>query len=177
MALKIEEKLLGDMIPGELLRFEYRRKMLLGVAAQCEFLRIPSGLVIVVLEDIPERPGTATGCVPINEYLAARTGLSYGSGHELVVLPSAPVVSANDKRFPSTGALLVGSALRGLQSVYLGDTLNDSALIINIDRWAAIPNRYDHPAHFAVLEWELRMIPNAPTSSLALSIYTFKANG
>ena len=53
----LDAKLLGEMVPGELIRFPTGRAMVLGLVAGCDFMEIPSGLVIILLGDLPGQPG------------------------------------------------------------------------------------------------------------------------
>jgi hypothetical protein len=101
-------KLLGEMTPGELIRFRFRGKMLLGMVAGCDFLQIPCGMVIIVLDDLPDRPGTVGGFLPLDGFLMEEIGLSYGTEHVVVVHPDAPIALNTDERFNTNGALLGG---------------------------------------------------------------------
>ena len=83
----LNAKLLAEMGPGELIRFRFRGRMVLGMVAGCDFLQIPSGMVIIVLEDLPDRPGTAGGFVPMVEFLMTETALSYGTKHIVINTP------------------------------------------------------------------------------------------
>lgn len=104
----LHAKLLGESIPGEMVRFKFRGKMLLGIVAGCDFLRIPSDKVIVVLEDISDRPGSAGKFLPMGDSMMAEACLSFGTSHIVVVHTAAPTAPEGDERFNINGVLQVG---------------------------------------------------------------------
>lgn len=169
-------KLLGEMSPGELIRFRFGEKMLLGMVARCDFLEISSGMVIVVMDDLPDRPGTAGGFLPMDEFFLAETGLSYGTKHIVVVHPAAPVVWETDERFYTNGALLVGGG-RVIRSRVLNNRYRDFALTIDIDKWHAVPTSPQNPLprRVAVLAWELRLLTDMRIDPPLRPVFTFAA--
>ena len=134
----LHAKPIAEMVPGELIRFPFRRTMPLGILAGCDFLRIPSGKVIVLLEDSPDRPGTATGFLPVADALLPEIALSYGASHGIVVHPWAPAASSGDELFGTNGALLVGAGNRAIRSHSAHAYFEETTLIIDIDNWMAI---------------------------------------
>ena len=179
MAPELDARLLGEMAPGELIRFRFRAKMILGMVAGCDFLQIPSGMVIMVLEDLPERPGTAGGFLPMVEFLMTETALSYGTKHIVIVHPAAPVASESDDRFNTNGALLVGGTVRTVRSRSVKDDSSEYALNIDIDHWTAVRSSHPHPQprRVAVLAWELRLLANGPLDPPLAPVFTFAAGG
>jgi hypothetical protein len=121
----LDAKLLGEMVPGELIRFPAGGAMMLGVVAGCDHLGIASGLVIVLLEDLPDRAAAGGRFLPINEFMMSKTGLSYGREHIVVVHPSAPAAGPSDERFATDGALLVATGARALRTRNLSDDFTD----------------------------------------------------
>jgi len=179
MAPELDARLLGEMAPGELVRFRFRGKMMLGMVAGCDFLQIPSGMVIMVLEDLPDRPGTAGGFLPMVEFLMAEPALSYGTKHIVIVHPAAPVASESDARFNTNGALLIGGGARTVRSRSVKDDISDFALNIDIDHWTAVRNSHPHvrPRRVAVLAWELRLLADVPLDPPLAPVFTFAAGG
>jgi len=175
----LNAKLLAEMGPGDLIRFRFRGRMVLGMVAGCDFLQIPSGMVIIVLEDLPDRPGTAGGFVPMVEFLMAETALSYGTKHIVIVHPAAPVASEADDRFNTNGALLIGGGVRTMRSRSVNDGSSDYALTIDIDQWTAVRSSHPHPQprRVAVLAWELRLLANVPLDPPLPPVFTFAAGG
>ena len=179
MAPELDARLLGEMAPGELIRFRFRAKMILGMVAGCDFLQIPSGMVIMVLEDLPDRPGTVGGFLPMVEFLMTETALSYGAKHIVIVHPAAPVASESDDRFNTNGALLVGGTVRTVRSRSVKDDSSEYALNIDIEHWRAVRSSHPHaqPRRVAVLAWELRLLTNIPLDPPLPPVFTFAAGG
>ena len=175
----IQAKLLGKSIPGELIRFKFRGRMLLGIVAGCDFLRIPSDKVIVVLEDIPDRPGSAGKFLPMGDYMMAETCLSFGTSHIVVVHPEAPTAPDGDERFDLNGVLQVGDDGRAIRSHSAQDTFNDYTLIIDLGSWKAVQPIFPHsrPRRIAVLAWELRLITDVPLEPPLSPVFGFAAGG
>ena len=175
----LNAKLLADMGPGDLIRFRFRGRMVLGMVAGCDFLQIPSGMVIIVLEDLPDRPGTAGGFVPMVEFLMTETALSYGTKHIVIVHPAAQVAPEDDDRFNTNGALLIGGGVRAMRSRSVKDDSSDYALTIDIDQWTAVRSSHPHPQprRVAVLAWELRLMVNVPLYPPLSPVFTFAARG
>jgi len=169
----LEAKLLGEMVPGELIRFSFRRTMLLGIIAGCECFQLPSGLVIILLDEIPERPGTALGFVPMIESMMSQIALSYGLQSCLVVHPTAPVASDRDERFNTTGALLIGGGVKAIRSRMVRDEFNELTLLINAESWTAIPQGIAQPQRLAVLAWELRLLHDLDLNPAVPPVFTF----
>lgn len=169
-------KRLGEMAPGELIRFQFGEKMLLGMVAGCDFLQIPSGLVIVVLDDLPGLSVTVGGFLPLDEFLMTEIGLSYGTEHIVIVHPAAPVASKTDERFNTSGALLVGGG-RFIRSRVLTNRYRDFSLTIDIDKWQAVPTSPQNPlpSRVAVLAWELRLLTGTPIDPPLRPVFTFAA--
>ena len=175
----LHAKLLGETIPGELIRFHFRGKMVLGMVAECDFLQIPSGMVIVVLEDLPDRSGSAGKFLPMDNYLMTAPGLSFGTAHIVVVHPAAPVASDTDERFDINGALLVGPDARAIRSHSAKDEFSDYTLIIDIESWRAVrtvPPK-PRPWRVAVLAWELRMLIDVPLDRPLPPVFIFAGGG
>ena len=179
MAPDLDARLLGEMAPGELVRFRFRGKMILGMVAGCDFLQIPSGMVIMVLEDLPDRPGTAGGFLPMVKFLMAEPALSYGRKHIVIVHPAAPVASKSDARFNTNGALLIGGGARTVRSRSVKDDISDFVLNIDIDHWTVVRNSHPHvrPRRVAVLAWELRLLADVPLVPPLAPVFTFAAGG
>jgi hypothetical protein len=173
----LHAKLLGETIPGELIRFRFWRKMVLGMVAGCDFLQIPSGMVIVALEDLPDRPGSAGGFLPMVEHLMTETALSFGTAHMVVVHPAASAASDADEQFNTNGVLLVGGDARAIRSRSAKDDYSDHTLIIDVDSWKAIRTALPHPRRWrvAVLNWELRLLTHVPIHPPLPPVFTFAA--
>lgn len=174
---RINAKPVGEMVPGELIRFRFRGRMPLGIVAGCDFLQIPSGRVIVLLEDVPDRPGTTTGFTPVADAMMSETALSYGTSHTIVVHPSAPAASIDDERFATNGALLVGKGSRAIRSRSTHDYFSEVTLTVDVDNWAAIQNAYTRQRPVAVLGWELRLLPEVPLDPPLPPVFIFRAGG
>ena len=177
IAPELEAKPVGEMVPGELMRFRFRRKMLLGIVARCDFLQIPSGMVIVLLEDSPDRPGTATGFMPVADALMPEVGLSYGTSHSIVVHPLAATLSHGDDQFGTNGALLVGKGSWAIRSHSAHDYFSEVTLTIDVANWTAVQNAYPRQRPVAVLAWELRLLTEFPLDPPLAPVFTFRAGG
>jgi hypothetical protein len=173
----LDARPIGEMTPGELIRFPSGAANPLAVVAGCDFLEIPSALVVILLEDYPDRPGTAGGLLPVNEYMMETVGLSYGRQHIVVVDPLAPAVNREDQRFTLDGALLVNANVRALRTRVLLNGSKGAALYIDLDTWKAVrsePSRFQ-VWQFAVLAWEIRPMTDPRLSLPVQPIFTFRA--
>jgi hypothetical protein len=175
----LDAKLLGEMVPGELIRFPAGRAMVLGIVAGCDHLGIASGLVIVLLGDLPDRPGVAGQFLPISEFMMSKTGLSYGREHIVVVHPSAPVAEPSDERFATDGALLVAPGARALRTSRVIDAFSDVVLTIDIETWKAVRSAPPHPSPWrvAVLAWEIRLVTGVSINPPLSPVFTFRTGG
>jgi hypothetical protein len=176
MISELQAKLLGDMAPGELVRFPFRRWMPLGIVACCDVHQSPAGIVIFLLEDLPDRPGTSTRYIPVLDFLISEVGLSYGKSCDVVVHPAAPVVAAGHQGFSIDGALLVGGGVRALRSQPELESFSGATILIDADKWAAIPRSLHEPKRVAILAWELRLQRDGRIDQLAPPVFTFAAN-
>lgn len=169
---------LGKMTPGELIRFRFRGRMPLGIVAKCDFLQIPSGMVVIVLEDLPDYGATAGGFLPITEHLMAQPSLSYGTTHTVAVHPSAPVASDGDDGFDMNGVLMVGGGTRTIRSRLLNGGASDFTLMIDVDKWEAVRTGTPYaPQRVAVLAWEVRLFVKTPLEPPPAPVFTFAVRG
>src|ERR1700722_10382765 len=95
----LDAKSVAETSAGELIRFPLCGKMILGIVVGCDSLKLPFGKVIVLLENMPERPGTLLHFMHVSDYLMTALCLSFGAGHGLVVHPSARSASMNDEEY------------------------------------------------------------------------------
>jgi hypothetical protein len=164
------------MVPGELIRFRAGGAMALGIVAGCDLIGIASGLLIVLLGDLPDRPGVTGRFLPINEFMIPKTGLSYGRDHIVVVHPSAPAAEPSDERFVTDGALLVAPGARAFRTGILTDDFTDIVLTIDIDTWKAVrrtlPDR--PPWRVAVLAWEIRLVTDVSINPPLPPVFAFR---
>lgn len=172
----LDAKLLGEMVPGELIRFPAGGAMVLGIVAGCDHMGIAPGLVIVLLEDLPDRSGVAGQFLPINEFMMSKTGLSYGREHIVIVHPSALAADPSDERFATDGALLVATGARALRTRILRDDFADIRLTIDIDTWQAVRSAPPHrpPWRVAVLAWEVRLVTDVSINPPLPPVFTFR---
>jgi len=172
----LDAKLLSEMAPGELVRFPAGATMVLGIVAGCDFMGIPSGLVIVLLEELPDQPGAVGRFLTVNEFLGSKTGLSYGREYDIVVHPSAPTANSSDKQFATDGALLVAAGARAIRTRNLRDDTTDTVLIIDTDTWKAVPSATPYRRWLvAVLAWELRLATEVSKNHPLPAVFTFRA--
>jgi hypothetical protein len=171
----LDAKLMGETSPGELVRFPFGLKMLLGLVVGCDFLQLPSGMVIVLLEDIPDRPGTSLCFTAVTEYMMAETCLSYGARHKIIVHPTTSVASMNAEEFVTNGALLVGGGKCAVRSRSVRDEFSDFALLVDTDSWTAVQNTHPQPQRVAVLGWELSLAPDVSLDPPLPPIFVFSA--
>jgi len=172
----LSAKLLGEMVPGELIRFPARGAMVLGIVAGCDHMGIASGLVIVLLEDLPDRPGVVGRFLPIDDFMTPKTGLSYGREHSVVVHPSAPAAGSSDRRFATDGALLVAAGARALRTRILRDDITDILLTVDIDTWKAVRSAPLDPSPWrvAVLAWEIRLVTDESINPPLPPVFAFR---
>jgi len=170
-------KRLGEATPGELVRFPFRGKMVLGIVAGCDSLQIPSSKVIVVLEDLRDRPGSAAGFLPMYDSLLTETALSYGSAHIIVVHPGARVAARTDTAVETNGSLLVAGDSTTIRSYTLKEGFEHISRIIDVGSWREIPGAevQQRWPQVAILDWELRLTPEVPLDPPMPPVFTFSA--
>jgi hypothetical protein len=168
----LDARLLGQMVPGELIRFTVGGTMLLGMVAGCD-----PGTVVVMLEGHPENPETAGRFMQIGEPIVSETGLSYGTAHAVVVDPAAAVASRSDERFSVDGALLIGAGARAIRARGYGQGLSNVVLTIDTESWQAVRTPAPHPPpwRFAILAWQLRLLTDPLLDPLLPPVFTFRA--
>ena len=93
----LDAKPAAETTAGELIHFPVRGKMILGIVAGCDSLELPFEKVIVLLENMPERPGTQLRFMPVTDYLVTALCLSYGTAHRLVVT-SVRAIGIDERR-------------------------------------------------------------------------------
>jgi hypothetical protein len=170
--LSLDARLLGQMAPGELIRFPVGGMMLLGIVAGCD-----PGTVVVMLEGHPEDLETTGRFMQIGEPIISETGLSYSTAHAVVVDPAAAVASRSDERFSVDGALLVGAGARAIRTRGYGQGLSNLVLTIDTESWQAVRTAAPHPPpwRFAVLAWELRLLTDSTLDPPLPPVFTFRA--
>ncbi len=174
---ELQAKPMGQLVPGELVRCKFRRTMILGMAVGCDFLQLSSGMVFLPFEDFPDRPGSLLRFFLVAEADLSEPALSYGSAHCVVVDPAARVVSRYDERFAVNGALVVGAGARTVRSGPMLEGWQSVTLMIDVDAWNAVPRLNEVPGRLAVLDWQLRLLPDGRIEPPLPPAFIFAAIG
>jgi hypothetical protein len=172
----MQAKPLSAAVPGELVRIPQGGKMVLGIVVACEHPEIPSGRVLLLLENIPDQPKSVLGFLLLDDYRLSETCLSFGTEHVVIVHPTSPVVPTSSiTRQDVSGLLLVGEAGQVIRSRLARDPTVGPAFFISLDGWKAIPPASAPGLRWsaAVLAWELRMLSNPLGCPPLPPVFTF----
>jgi hypothetical protein len=176
----VQAKPMSDLKPGELVRFRFRGLMPLALAVGCDFLQIPSGMVLILLEGVSGdlhpglQPATRLEFLPLGSDDLGATALSYGDGHSVVVEPSARVVTAFDTAFQTNGALVVGKGLQALRTHARMQNWSHIEIMVDVNTWTAVQGTSGVSGKVAILDWQLRLPGNDRLDLKSVSVFNFQ---
>ena len=71
--------------------------------------------------------------------------------------------------------MLVGEGKRVVRSRAAGDNFNEYVLYIDADSWTAVPYPHSQPRGVAVLDWQLRLMPEVLLDPAVPPVFVFGA--